>query len=225
MPNPRRPGTVLFDVVETLMSLERLRPRFADVGLDPGLLERWFDRMLRDGMALTLAGDYEPFPMVAASTLRTLSGGSVDEDAVAHVLDGFGDLAAHTDVEPAMRTLAEAGISIACLSNGAAETTTSFLRRAGLTGYVRQVISVAEVGAWKPPLRVYEHALSAIARPPEEIALVAVHAFDCHGAKNAGLTTGWAARLEGHYAEVFTPPDVSGHNLVEVAGALTQLPE
>lgn len=225
MPIPRRPRTVVFDVVETLMSLEKLRPRFADVGLDPALLERWFDRVLRDGMALTLADDYEPFPAVAASTLRTLSRGSLDEDAVSHVLAGFDELDAHTDAEPALRMLAEADVSIACLSNGTADTTTSFLRRSGLTGYVGQVITVGEVSAWKPPLRVYEHALSAIARPPDEVALVAVHAFDCHGAKNAGLRTGWADRMEGHYAEVFTPPDVSGHDLVEVARALTELPK
>lgn len=224
MPNPRRPRTVVFDVVETLMSLENLRPRFADVGLEPALLERWFDRMLRDGMALTLAGDYQPFPAVAASTLRTLARGNLDDDAVSHVLAGIGELDAHPDAEPAMGILDEAGIAVACLSNGAAETTNSFLRRAGLSGFVGQVLSVADAGAWKPPPRVYEHALGAIVRPPDEVALVAVHAFDCHGAKNAGLTTGWAARMEGHYAEVFTPPDVSGNDLTEVARALTELP-
>jgi 2-haloacid dehalogenase len=67
---PVRPSVVVFDVVETLMSPEPLRPRFADVGAPPELLEGWFDRLLRDGMALTLAGDYEPFPRVADAALR-----------------------------------------------------------------------------------------------------------------------------------------------------------
>ncbi|WP_246633553.1 hypothetical protein [Pseudonocardia nigra] len=52
-----RPHTVVFDVVETLISLEPLRRRFVEVGLHASTLERWFDRMLRDGMALTLAGE------------------------------------------------------------------------------------------------------------------------------------------------------------------------
>lgn len=34
-----QPRTVVFDVIETLMSLEPLRTRFADVGLAPTLLE------------------------------------------------------------------------------------------------------------------------------------------------------------------------------------------
>lgn len=68
---PNRPRVVVFDVVETLMSLEPLRHRFSEVGAPPELLERWFDRLLRDGMALTLAGDYEPFPKVATTPSST----------------------------------------------------------------------------------------------------------------------------------------------------------
>lgn len=219
-----RPRVVAFDVVETLMSLEPLRARFADVGLAADLLPHWFDRLLRDGMALTLAGDYEPFPEVAAAALRTLSGGAVDDDGVAHVLAGFGELPAHSDVEPAMRTLAGAGVSMVCLSNGTAEVTTAFLQRSGLDSYVDQVISVADVASWKPPVRVYDYALDQIGQAAEHVALVAVHAFDCHGAKRAGLTTGWASRMEGHYADIFAPADVVGTDLVEVAQGLTALP-
>lgn len=91
--------------------------------------------------------------------------------------------------------------------------------------FVSQVISVAEVRMWKPPRAVYDHAVAALGRPADEVALVAVHAFDCHGAHGAGLTTGWAARLERHYAEIFTPADVIGHDLVDVASALIALPE
>jgi len=52
-----------------------------------------------------------------------------------------------------------------------------------------------------------------------------VHAFDCHGAHAEGLTTGWAGRLEKHYAEIFTPADVTGVDLAEVATGLVALPE
>lgn len=95
--SPRRPSTVVFDVVETLIALEPLAEPFAAVGLDPGLVGRWFDRMLRDGMALSLAGDYRPFPEVGASALRTLGRGTLTDDAVRQVLAGFGELPAHPD--------------------------------------------------------------------------------------------------------------------------------
>ncbi|MBB4929598.1 2-haloacid dehalogenase [Lipingzhangella halophila] len=222
---PTRPRTVVFDVVETLMSLENLRPRLAEAGLDPGVLEHWYDRMLRDGMALTLAGDYEPFPRVAGAALRAVAGGDTDDDAVAHVLAGFGTLDAHPDAAPAMRALAEGGVAMVCLTNGAAETTTAFLERNGLDGFLDRVISVADVRSWKPPVRVYDHALDQLGQSAGAVALVAVHAFDCHGAKRAGLTTGWASRREGRYADIFTPADVEGSDLAEVARGLLALPQ
>lgn len=220
----QRSRTVVFDVVETLMSLEPLRSRFADVGLAPTLLERWLDRLQRDGMALTLAESYQPFPAVAAAALRTLARGTLDDDAVGHVLAGFGTLPAHPDVEPALGMLAQAGISLVCLSNGTADATTNFLTRNNLLGYIDTVISAAEVSSWKPGWQIYDHAVHIIARPVREVALVAVHAFDCHGAKSAGWVTGWVSRLEGHYAEVFTPADIVGDDLIEVATGLLALP-
>ena len=57
-----------------------------------------------------------------------------------------------------------------------------------------------------------------------DVALIAVHAFDCHGANAAGLTTGWARRHERHYGDVFTSVDATGENLVEVADGLLALP-
>lgn len=221
---PSRPSVVAFDVVETLMSLEPLRQRFADAELPPELLERWFDRLLRDGMALTLAGDYEPFPRVAAAALRTLTRGEISDDAVEHILAGFSELPAHPDAEPAMRLLTELGIRVVCLSNGAARTTQDFLDRTGLASQVEQVLSVADVHSWKPPARVYHYALEKTGAAAEQAALVAVHAFDCHGAHRVGLTTGWASRLEGHYAGIFARADVVGTDLVEVARGLLALP-
>jgi len=220
-----RPQTVAFDVVETLISLEPLRHRFVEVGLPESTLERWFDRMLRDGMALTLVGDYAPFPDVGASALRVIGAGRLTDDDVSHVLDGFATLPAQPDAEPAMQALADAGVAMVALSNGAQKSTEAFLDRSGLDRFVDQVISVADVGKWKPPPEVYRYALDRIGRPAADVALVAVHAFDCHGAHAAGLTTGWAGRLERHYAEIFTPADVVGEDLADVAAGLVALPE
>lgn len=220
-----RPHTVVFDVIETLISLEPLRARFVEIGLPASALEHWFDRMLRDGMALTLAGDYEPFPMVAQAALRAISGGGLGHAEVQHVLDGFATLPAQPDADPAMQILREAGTSIVCLSNGARENTEAFLQRSGLDGFVEQVISCAEVRMWKPPRAVYEHALTRVGCAAADVALVAVHAFDCHGANAAGFTTGWSARLERHYAEIFTRADIIGNDLVEVAAGLLALRE
>ncbi|MPY79299.1 MAG: haloacid dehalogenase type II [Actinophytocola sp.] len=215
---------VAFDVVETLMALEPLASRFADIGLSEITLRRWFDRLVRDGMALTLAGDYLTFPELAADALRGISERDLDDASVRHVLDGFAELPAHPDVEPAMRELADAGVEMVCLSNGAAQTTENFLARTGLDPYISHVISVTEVSRWKPAREVYEHALRRVGAPAERVALVAVHAWDCHGASKVGLTTGWASRLERVHPRAFAEPDVTGADLVDVARGLLALP-
>lgn len=220
----RRPSAVAFDVVETLMSIQPLAARFEQVGQPASALQAWFTRMLLYGVGLSAAGDYVPFPEVAAEALRAVGGYRLSDEQVEHVLAGFADLPAHADAEPAMRRLRDAGVRVICLSNGGADATSAFLRRTGLADYVEHVVSAAEVKTWKPPARVYHHALDVLGLQAEDVAMVAVHAWDCHGAKRAGLTTGWAGRLEGRYGRLFAPPDVVGADLAEVADGLLALP-
>jgi 2-haloacid dehalogenase len=221
---PVRPYAVAFDVLETLADLATLRARFEDVGLPPALMHSWFLRAQRDGMALALSGELRTFPQIARQALRTESGHTVTEEQIDHVLGGFSDLPAHPDAAPAMRRLAEADMRIGCLTVGNAQNTERFLDGAGLARYVDRVVTVEQAGVWKPAAAVYHAAARELGTPPERLALVAVHAWDCHGAKRAGCLAGWCARLEGRYGDVFSPPDVTGNDLTEVAERLLDLP-
>ncbi|MGQ0464136.1 MAG: HAD-IA family hydrolase [Sporichthyaceae bacterium] len=218
-----RPAAVAFDVVETLINLEPMGERFVEVGLPPEAVWAWFPRTLLYGVGLSVVGDYVPFPAAAAESLRTLTRYEISDAGVEYVLAGMGELVAHPDVEPAMRRLDEAGVRMICLTNGTAAMTQSFLDRCGLAGYVERVVPTAELNTWKPPAKVYLHGAAALGLPPGEVALVAVHAWDCHAAKRAGLMAGWAARLEGRYGSIFAAPDVEGADLDEVARGLLAL--
>ena len=219
----RRPAVVAFDVIETLMSLEPLRARLADTGQPPGLLEAWYTRTLRDGMALSATGDYVSFSEVAEAALRGLTHYTVSDDQVASVMAGFSELPAFPDALPAVTRLAEAGLRVACLTNGSASLTSSFINRVGLGSLVDRVISVEEVYRWKPAGVVYLYAAEVLDVPPQWLALVAAHDWDCHGAKRAGLITGFVSRKSGGFGAPFLPPDVVGEDLTEVAAKLLAL--
>lgn len=221
---PARPYAVAFDVLETLADLAALRARFEDIGQPPELAHPWFLRTQRDGMAIALSGELKTFPEVARQALRTESGHSVSEEQIDHVLGGFSELPAHPDAAPAMRRLAGADVRIGCLTVGSAQNTERFLDGAGLAGYVDRVVTVEHGGVWKTAAAVYHAAARELGTPPERLALVAVHAWDCHGAKRAGCLAGWCARLEGRYGDVFAPPDVTGSDLTEVVERLLDLP-
>jgi 2-haloacid dehalogenase len=217
----RRPAVVAFDVMETLASLEPLRARLTDTGQPPGLLEAWYTRTLRDGMALSATGDYAGFTEVADAALRGLTHYTISDDQVAYVMAGFDELPAFPDALPAVTRLAEAGLRVACLTNGSASFTSSFVERAGLR--VDRIISVGEVYRWKPASVVYLYAAEVLGVSPDRMALVAAHDWDCHGAKRAGLTTGWVSRKAGGFGVPFAPPDVRGEDLTEVAAKLLAL--
>jgi 2-haloacid dehalogenase len=219
----RRPAVVAFDVIETLMSLEPMRARLTDAGQPPALLEAWYTRTLRDGLALSATGDYVAFTDVAEAALRALTQFTIGDEQVAAVMAGWGELPAFPDALPAMESLVQGGLRVACLTNGSSYLASSFVNRTGLGSAVDRVISVEEVYRWKPAGVVYLYAAEVLGVPPDRLALVAAHDWDCHGAKRAGLTTGWVSRKSGGYGAPFTPPDVTGEDLTEVAAKLLAL--
>ena len=218
-----RPAVVAFDVIETLMSLEPLRERFTEIGQPAHMLEAWYTRTLRDGMALSATGDYVSFSDVAEAALRGLTNYTLSDSQVSSVMAGFAELPAFPDAVPALTQLNEAGVRVACLTNGSAFLASSFVNRTGLGSLVDRVISVEEVYRWKPAGVVYLYAASVMDVPTERLALVAAHDWDCHGAKRAGLTTGWVSRKAGGFGAPFAPPDVAGEDLTEVVAKLLAL--
>ena len=219
----RRPRVIAFDVIETLFPLEPLRARIVAAGQPGHVLELWFTRLLRDAFALTATGDYRPFADIAAGALASATGHTLSEDAVRGIMAGFAELDPHPDVAAAFGRARQAGVPVITVTNGSPHATRGLLERAGVLGDVRQVLSVDDIRRWKPAPDVYHYAARACQLEPGQLALVAAHSWDIHGAHQAGLVTGWVSRLEGRFPPVFAPPDVAGAGLVEVVDALLEL--
>lgn len=220
----RRPRVVLFDVFETVLRVEELQTRFVDVGRPAHEWELFFTRTLRDGMALTLAGSAPPFADVARAALRTTTRHKLSEEALDHVLDGFRHLSPHPDVEPALIALAQARIPAYAFTHGTADVACGALDRAGLRTYLRGVYSSEEIGAFKPPAKVYQWVCQQVEMSSERVALVAAHSWDVHGAMRAGLVGGLATRLEGAVPDVIARPHVTAQRLDDVVAGLLALP-
>ena len=120
---------------------------------------------------------------------------------------------------------APAGVPAVTLTNGHAEMTAHLLERAGLRDLVVGCHDVGEIRCWKPAALPYRHCAQRNDVTPERMALVAVHSWDVHGARRAGLVTGYASRHEGGALEHFAPADVSAPDLVGVVEGLLGLPE
>lgn len=218
-----RVDAVAFNVLETMLDLDPIGARLEQVGQPAAVLGPFFMRFQRDAMALTLAGDVADFTATARQALRTETKQAMSDDEIAYVLEGFSKVPAFPDADPALRRLSEAGVTIGCLTVGDPDNTRSFLARAGLERYVDHVVTSDAVGVWKPAPDVYQYTAKTLGCQLDRLALVAVHAWDCHGAKRAGALAGWCSRLEGEPGDVFVPADVQGDDLVEVVDRLLDL--
>ena len=141
----RRPKVVLFDLFETCLQLEGLRPRFTALGRPGTDLELFFARLLHQGMAMTLAGEAPPFRTVATDMLRRTSGRDLTDDQVASVLDGFRELPVHDDVRGALTLLRDAGVPAYGFTHGSAATAAAALENGGVRDLLVDVFSCEEI--------------------------------------------------------------------------------
>lgn len=218
-----RPQVIIFDVNETLFSLDAIGDRFAEAGLPAENVQLWFARVLREAFALGCLDARRPFREIGRVELEGLlsAHGVADIESTAkHIFDGFEHLDPYPEVPATFEMLRAAGVRIATLTNGHAEVTERLLKRSGLDGYVERCLSVDNAARWKPFPEPYRFALDVCGVAGSEAAMVAVHSWDLAGAKRAGLTTGYASRLEGGFIPFYPEPDVAGADLVAVAEGL-----
>ena len=219
------PAVAFLDVNETLSDLAPLADRFEQVGASRHLLQTWFASTLRDGIAHAASGGYAEFRRVAQAVLLTSLAEvphltTPPDEAAEHILAGMGTLSVHPDVPPGIRALHDAGVRVATLTNGGAAIAKGLLERARLEDLVERNVTVDEVQRWKPAPEPYRHACRTLDVAEGDAVLIAVHPWDVHGAKRAGLRGAWLDRAGRPYPDHFERPDVTGRDLPELARAL-----
>jgi 2-haloacid dehalogenase len=223
-----RPSVIVFDVNETLSDLSPLGARFVEVGASASAAPLWFASILRDGFALTAAGDNPPFAGVARELLLSqLSQVALNrsvEEAARHVMDGFASLELHADVASGVDQLQQEGFRLVTLSNGATSVAERLLTNGNLRECFDRLLSVEDAGAWKPSPRAYEYAASECGVPPEELLLVAVHPWDVDGARRAGLQSAWVNRSGAPFPAIFTEPTYTVSSIEDIAELWTETP-
>lgn len=221
----RKPAAFAFDVNETLFDLSVLRDTFSQFGLPDHSLSWWFAALLRDGMALAASGDAAPFGMIGAAALEEIYsslGRPAPTDAVSVVLETFAKLPAHKDVMPAFKRLRAAGVPAIALTNGNANVTRGLLERANLSDLLDMVLSVDDVAHWKPRPEPYRYAAEKIGVAVASLAMVAVHPWDTHGAKRAGLISAWVNRNGRGFPKFFAAPDIEAPSVEEAVARLLE---
>jgi 2-haloacid dehalogenase len=82
------------------------------------------------------------------------------------------------------------------------------------------VISVAVANAFKPHVATYTKAAEIVGVRMEEVLFIANHAFDCIGAKSAGMRTAFVNRRRRPFGITWHQPDLIVPSMTDLADAL-----
>jgi 2-haloacid dehalogenase len=220
---PERP-VIVFDVNETLMNLETLRPTFDRIFGDPAALRLWFADLITYSEALTLSGVYVPFTDIGGAVLRMLAatrGITIADADGAELTDRFATMAPHPEVPAALRRLRDHGFRLFTLTDNTLEISGRQLEHAGVIDLFERRFSVDEtVKRHKPAQEAYHSVAAALGLDPGDICLVACHVWDTIGAQSAGWQAGLILREGNAPLGVGPQPNYVGQDLDAIADQL-----
>lgn len=150
-------------------------------------------------------------------TLR-LNGIDFDDGADDEIMGFWQDLDPFPDVLPALHRLKER-YDLVALSNGDPH----FLEHLATNriGWdFDAIISVAEVGAFKPHPAVYRHAATRLGLEPAQCLMVSANSFDVLGARACGFRAAFVNRQGLPYEDSLLLPDVTVSDFTVLADAL-----
>lgn len=224
-----KPKVLIFDVNETLLDLAPLKTSVAKA-LDgrEEFLPLWFSTMLHYSLVETLSGHYHSFGEIGTAALMMVAdtqGIEIDyEDAKAAIVTPLVSLPPHRDVSAGLKMLFEDGFRAVSLTNSSAEAAETQLRNACLTDLFEKRYSVESIKVYKPHPDTYRMVIHDLGAKPEEVLMVAAHAWDLAGAKSVGLQTAFVARPGTALYPNLARPDYVVKNLPELAMRLREIP-
>jgi 2-haloacid dehalogenase len=179
----------------------------------------WRQKQLEYTWLSSLMGRYQDFWQLTAAGLRFACGSlklELSEEAFRELMENYLQLKPYAEVPGALQALAKR-LPLAILSNGSPEMLLKVTQHNGFTPYLKQVLSVHDVGVFKPSPRVYELAVKKLAVPKEAIGFVSSNSWDAVGAKAYGFRVFWINRFSRFQEQLGVMPDHEIRTLDEIA--------
>jgi 2-haloacid dehalogenase len=189
----------VFDAYGTLFDVHsavaRLRARVGERA--DALSQLWRTKQLEYTWLRALMGRHADFWQVTGDALdyalvRTGVGPAMREP----LMQAYLALDAYPEVRDVLRRLRDAGLKTAILSNGEPRMLAVAARSARIERLLDEILSVEDVGIFKPHPKVYQLAVDRLAVRPDRIAFQSSNAWDVSGAAAFGLRAVWINRLD-----------------------------
>lgn len=194
----------VFDAYGTLFDFNSAAARCTDALGDKGkaLSALWRQKQIDYTWLRALMGQHAEFWRVTGDGLdyamETL--GIADPALRERLMNSYLALDTFPEVPDMLKRLKTGGMRCAILSNGTPRMLASIVDGAKLGEFLDSVLSVEEVGVFKPHPKVYQLAVDRLGLKPSEIVFQSSNAWDAHGAAAVGFRVVWCNRY-GQRAE------------------------
>jgi 2-haloacid dehalogenase len=208
---------VMFDQYGTVVDMQKGLTEIAAPFLQgkgwtgkPGSFVTWWRRTHFENSMIDalLHKEHTPYREVGhAAVAYTMDRAGIEytEEEVRYLVGCIERLEPFPDV-PAALALLKTKYKIVVLSNGDPDMLETAKRYHKIP--FDRVISVAEAGSFKPHVVTYTKAAELMGVRMDEVLFVANHAFDCIGAKAAGMHTAFIDRRKRPFGRTPHQPDV-----------------
>lgn len=214
----------VFDAYGTLFDFNSAAERCRDVLGDRAdeLSAVWRTKQLQYTWLRGLMGKHKPFWEVTGDALDfAMQTVGVDDAALRERLMAlYYNIDCFPEVPEVLKTLKQAGITTAILSNGSPDMLAGAVQHTGIGDYLDAVLSVEEVGVFKPHPSVYDIPTQHLGVSQHDISFQSSNAWDAVAAATFGMRVVWCNRY-GQRPEILTAdPDVEVTTLSELPALL-----
>lgn len=216
----------VFDAYGTLFDVNAAaRQAAAEPGQDalssawPELAANWRSKQLQYTWLRAITGDHIDFWTVTQNGLDwALEKSGLQGDAAlrARLLELYWELQAYAEVPKMLQTLKDAGMQTAILSNGSKDMLNGAVTSAGLADVLDELLSVDDVGIFKPAASVYQMVLERFKCTADEVLFVSSNGWDVAGATGFGFQTVWVNRAGEPMDRLFAEPHQTLSDLTDI---------
>jgi 2-haloacid dehalogenase len=215
----------VFDAYGTLFDVHSPAAALAgQIGEHAGAFSAlWRAKQLEYTWLRSLMGRHADFARVTADALDyALEAHGLDDARLRDELFAlYRTLKPYPDASGALGLLKLRGYRTAILSNGSPDMLHAAVSSANLGDLLERVISVEEVGIYKPSPKVYQLAVDAFSlAAPSEVAFVSANGWDCAGASSFGFQVIQVNRFNQRAERLGFPPAAQVANLSEIEALL-----
>ena len=195
------------------------------------LTSLWRDKQLQYTWLRALQGRHVDFWQVTGDALDfALETLQIDDGALRdRLMRLYLQLDAFPEVPDTLRRLKAAGVKTAILSNGSSGMLQAAVQNSRLGGLLDAVLSVEQVGVYKPHPKVYQLAVERLGVEPAAISYQSSNAWDAYAASAYGMKVVWCNRYGQRPERLPGKPDREVRSLAElpalIGAATTRLKE